>query len=101
TVDTRSSIETIVVSFKQNLRVINKTSNKYEKWIDKDGKKVKEFVQQTKGDSWAIRKPMHQETVAGLIKLRKTKTVSLSNAIDEAENITYKSLKQQIKKLIK
>ncbi len=101
TVNTRNSIENIVVSFKKNLRVINKTSNKYEKWVDKDGKKVKEFVPQTKGDSWAIRKPMHQETVAGLIKLRRTKTVSLNNAIDEAENITDKSLKQQIKKLIK
>lgn len=101
TVDAHNSLGRIVVSFKQNLRIINKTSNKYEKWIDKDGKKVKEFVSQTKGDSWAIRKPMHQETVAGLIKLRKTKTVSLNNAIDKVEDIKDKPLKQQIKKLIK
>ena len=63
----------IIVSFKQNLRVINKTTNKYEKWIDKNDIKVKELVQQTKGDSWAIRKSMHKDTVAGKIKLDRVK----------------------------
>ncbi len=109
TVDARNGLETIVVSFKQNTRVINKTGNKYQSYKDengnirigKDGKPVKDFISQTKGDSWAIRKSMHQDTVAGLIKLRKAKTVSLPKALDEVDSITDKSLKLQIKKLIK
>jgi CRISPR-associated endonuclease Csn1 len=101
TVDAKNAMEKIVVSFKQNLRVINKTSNKYEKWIDENTEKQKEFVQQCKGDSWAIRKPMHKETVSGLIKLRKNKEVSLNTALDDHLNIVDKKLRQEIETLIK
>ncbi|MEO9022586.1 MAG: type II CRISPR RNA-guided endonuclease Cas9 [Ginsengibacter sp.] len=81
TVDSRNSLETIVVSFKQNLRVINRTTNKYESYKDengnlrigKDGQLAKDFIHQTKGDSWAIRKPMHKETVSGKVDLKWVK----------------------------
>jgi CRISPR-associated endonuclease Csn1 len=96
TVDAKFKLETIVVSFKQNLRVINKATNKYEKWVEKNGTKTKALVQQTKGDSWAIRKSMHQDTVAGLVKLRKKKDTTLNTAIDEPRNIVNKSLKKEI-----
>ncbi|MTK06074.1 MAG: type II CRISPR RNA-guided endonuclease Cas9 [Hungatella sp.] len=72
TVDARNSLETIVVSFKQNLRVINKATNNYEKWIEKDGRKVKAKVKQ-EGTNWAIRKPMHKETVSGKVDLTSVK----------------------------
>jgi len=69
TKDAKDEIEKVVVSFKQNLRVINKTTNKSERFVEKNGKKVKELVPQVKGDSWAIRKPMHKDTVSGEVKL--------------------------------
>ncbi len=69
TKDTKDEIEKVVVSFKQNLRVINKTTNKSQQFVVKNGKKIKEFIPQTKGDSWAIRKPMHKDTVSGEVKL--------------------------------
>lgn len=77
TVDARDQLEKIVISFKQNLRVINKTSNKYQSYKDengnlrigKDGKPKKDFIPQIKGDSWAIRKPMHEETISGIVNL--------------------------------
>jgi CRISPR-associated endonuclease Csn1 len=76
TEDTRAALENIVVSFKQNLRVINKATNYYESYkdengnlrIDKDGKPKKDFIAQ-KGTNWAIRKTMHEETVSGKISL--------------------------------
>lgn len=68
TTDARNNLEKIVVSFKQNLRVINKATNNYEKWVEKDGIKTKELVKQ-EGINWAIRKPMHKETVSGQISL--------------------------------
>ncbi|MGE8431423.1 type II CRISPR RNA-guided endonuclease Cas9 [Chryseobacterium joostei] len=68
TVEAKNSLEKIIVSFKQNLRVINKATNHYEKYVEKDGVKVKERVEQT-GTNWAIRKPMHKETVSGKIDL--------------------------------
>ncbi|RED94091.1 type II CRISPR RNA-guided endonuclease Cas9 [Marinoscillum furvescens] len=67
TQDAKSALETLVVSFKQNLRVINKTTNYYQTYKDEngelrltpEGKPKKGKVKQTKGDSWAIRKSMH------------------------------------------
>lgn len=96
TVDAKKELETLVVSFKQNLRVINKTSNKYEKWVENNGSKSKELVRQIKGDSWAIRKPMHQETVSGLIKLRKSKIVSLNLALGCYNEIVDKELRKKV-----
>jgi CRISPR-associated endonuclease Csn1 len=69
TEDAKVQLETIIVSFKKNLRVINKATNKYEKWIEKNGVKTKELVSQAKGDSWAIRKSMHKDTVSGKVEL--------------------------------
>ena len=99
-IDAKSRLETTVVSFKQNIRVINKTTNKYEKYVEKDGKWLKEFVQQTKGESWAIRKPMHKDTVAGHVNLRNKSTVNLSSAIDKWEMLVDKNLKAKIKQLV-
>ncbi len=69
TAEAREELESVIVSFKQNLRVINKTTNRYEKWIEKDGVKTKQLVLQTKGDSWAIRKSLHKDTISGQVNL--------------------------------
>ncbi|WP_228438735.1 type II CRISPR RNA-guided endonuclease Cas9 [Chryseobacterium pennae] len=68
TVDAKNKLETVIVSFKQNLRVINKATNYYEKYVEKDGVKTKERVEQT-GTNWAIRKPMHKEFVYSKVNL--------------------------------
>ncbi len=101
TVQAKESLENTVVSFKQNLRVINKTVNYYQKWVpDSNGDLKKEIVKQD-GNNWAIRKPMHKETVSGSVSLRKKKEgVSLSNAIDNPEMIVDKSLRKKIKQLL-
>jgi CRISPR-associated endonuclease Csn1 len=108
TKDGQKALENIVVSFKQNLRVINKTVNKFESYKDengnlhlnKDGKPTKSERKQIKGDNWAIRKPLHKETVAGQVNLRFRKQVTLSAAIDQWEMLVDKSLKTKIKQLI-
>ncbi len=81
TADAKVQLETILVSFKQNLRVINKATNKYESYKDengnlrigKDGKPKKDFITQTKGDNWAVRKSMHKATVSGKVDLPRIK----------------------------
>jgi len=73
TQDARSSLENIIVSFRKNLRVINKSSNKHYKYVEKKGRMVKEMVTQTKGDNWAIRKPLHKDTVSGKVQLDRVK----------------------------
>lgn len=96
TADVEQTLRGIVVSFKQNLRVINKTTNYYQHF--KDGKKV--FEPQTKGDAWAIRKPLHEETFYGDVNLRRTKNVSLKEVLKRPNDIENKELKAKIKELI-
>lgn len=108
TVDAQNALSHIVVSFKQNCRVINKSSNYYESYhdingnlrLDSNGKPKKDRNRQVKGDNWAIRKPLHKDTVAGEVNLRLKRTVSLSTAIDQWESLVDKSLKKQIKQMV-
>jgi CRISPR-associated endonuclease Csn1 len=81
--------------------VINKSVNYYQVIKkDSDGGISKELVKQTKGENWAIRKPMHKDTVSGLVQLRFKKTVSISAALDNWKMIVDKELKNQIKELV-
>ncbi|MBO9201416.1 MULTISPECIES: type II CRISPR RNA-guided endonuclease Cas9 [Niastella] len=99
--DAKEKLSQVIPSFKQNLRVINKTQNYYQTWQkDEHGLLKKIHVLQIKGDSWAIRKPMHKDTVSGLIKLRLKKAVSLSAALDNWQMIVDKDFRSHIKKLI-
>lgn len=72
TQEVRAALEGIVVSFKQNLRVINKATNYYEHWVEENDKLIKKMVKQ-EGTNWAIRKPLHKETVSGKITLEREK----------------------------
>jgi CRISPR-associated endonuclease Csn1 len=108
TQDTQVALENIIISFKQNLRVINKSVNYIQSYkdennnlqLDKNGKPVKVKRKQIQGDNWAIRKPLHKDTVAGQVNLRFKKSVSLSAAIDQWEMLVDKNLKIKIKQLI-
>ena len=94
--DVYRALQDIIVSFKQNLRVINKTTNHYQHY--ENGKKT--LIPQTKGDSWAIRKPMHKETVHGEVNLRDIKTVQLKEALKNPKAIVEKDLKKKLKVLL-
>ena len=109
TTDVKQALDNIIVSFKQNLRVINKTVNHYESYKDDDGflrkgvdgKPKKGFIPQKKGDSWAIRKSMHKDTVFGEVNLCFTKQVSLNEAIKMPNRIVNKEFKEKILELLK
>lgn len=97
TQDVRASLEGIIVSFKQNLRVINKTTNCYMSY---NGMGEKVYVKQEKGENWAIRRPMHKDTVFGMVNLRKIKTVRLSVALESPTQIIDKAIKNKVKQLL-
>jgi CRISPR-associated endonuclease Csn1 len=96
TQDAHVALENIIISFKQNLRILNKTTNKYQ--IYENGKKI--LKSQEKGDTWAIRKPLHKDTYFGKVNLRKTKNVRLNIALKDWTNIVNKELKNEIKRLL-
>jgi len=81
-VETYKALTNTVASFKQNLRVINKATNKYWKWVkQEDGSFKKQLVKQTKGEHWAIRKPLHKETVYGKLGNIKTPKKKIATAV--------------------
>lgn len=96
-------LDQTIISFKQNTRVINKTVNKYQVWKEEDGAMKKITVKQTKGDNWAIRKPMHAETVSGKVFLKRIKQshITIANAIEQIELIVDKEVKKQLASKIK
>lgn len=55
---------------------------------------------QSKGDSWAIRKSMHKETVFGEINIRRSKEVSLKEAMKRTKDIADKELRSKIVELM-
>ena len=66
--EAKAQLEKTIISFKQNLRVINKTNNKTWQWKPQEnGAFKKELVKQTIGNNWAIRKPLHEDTFYGKI----------------------------------
>ena len=96
TQDVYHVLKHIVVSFKQNLRVINKATNMYAHFEEGKKKSAKQ-----EGTNWAIRKPMHKDTVFGEVNLRKIKTVSLNEAIKNPSRIVVKEFKQKLCALLK
>lgn len=95
TQDTAAQLQGIIISFKQNLRIITRSSNHYTHY--ENGQKV--VSRQTKGDQWAIRKSLHKATYFGLIHLQQKKFVNLEEALDNVDNIVDKEIRKVIKDL--
>lgn len=109
TQDVQKVLEGMIVSFKQNLRVISKATNIYSSYydeegnlrMDKSGRPVKGMIsQKTNADWWSVRKPLHKETVFAKVHLRKSKDVRLNIALKNPELIVNKELKKEIKRLL-
>ncbi len=94
--DVERALRNIIVSFKQNLRVINKTTNHFTRIVN--GKKT--LDKQTSGDSWAIRKSMHKETVFGEINMRRKKAFGLKDALQRPQRIVNRDLRKKITELL-
>ena len=96
TQDVHQALNNTIVSFKQNLRVINKATNIYSRYENGEKKTIAQ-----KGTNWAIRKPMHKDTVYGEINIRKIKSVSLNEAIENPSRIVEKEFKTKLLSLLK
>lgn len=109
TQDVKRVLDGIIVSFKQNLRVINKATNFYMSYhdesgnlrLDKSGKPIKVLVAQKSNPNWwAVRKPLHKDTVFGKVSLRKIKDVRLGIALQNVDEMVDKDLRTEIKRLL-
>ena len=97
TQDAREALSDVVVSFKNYVRVINKATNYYE-YYSSSGNKV--MISQKGNDMWAIRKPLHKESVFGRVNLRRKVIVSLKKALENIPTICDKTLRDYINALV-
>jgi len=98
--ETRQSLENIIVSFKNTNRVINKGSNEFIKFTSTGNGLKKQKHKQNGGDLWAIRQPLHKETVHGKITLRQYKDVGLNTALKDHTNIADPGLRSAVRALL-
>jgi CRISPR-associated endonuclease Csn1 len=88
-IDAKNSLEKTIISFKKNTRVLTKTNNKYWSYkdekgnlrLDKNGNPKKALTKQLKGDSKAIRKPLHKEFVYKKLNHIQTPKNKIATAI--------------------
>lgn len=109
TVDAKNALEEIVISFKKNIRVINRTNNKTWHWEKKNGNWKKE-LQQQQGKNFAVRKSLHKETVSGIMNIPtpkgKVATATRSQISDiknhkHIDKITDKSIQKILRNHVK
>lgn len=100
TQDAKNVLQDMIVSFKYQQRIINKTVNRTQKWVlnNENGQFEKRSIRQ-EGINWAIRQPLHKETVKGRVTIKRKKSVLLSAAIGNYQNIVYRPLKIHVKRL--
>ena len=88
-------LENCIVSFKNDFKIVSKSSNKYESYYDENGdlrlgengKPLKAFISQNNQDKkhWSIKKPLHKDNPSSRIEvgvLNKLWYNSLDNLVD-------------------
>lgn len=96
TQDVEAELQRVIVSFKQNLRVINKMTN--YSWHYENGRKV--LSKQLRGDGWAVRKSLHKASVSGAVRVQRIIKMSLKEALKNWHQIKDKNIRKAIKALI-
>ena len=101
----KEKLDITVISFKQNVRIINKTNNATWQWKRQaNGHFQKERVKQ-KGptttsnlQNWAIRKPLHKETVSGKVYIQNIKKGEswLMRYLDQPNLIVDKRIRNRV-----
>ena len=97
TQDALKALNDIVVSFKNNVRIINRATNRYQRY-DKNGKKM--ICSQKGNDMWAIRKSMHKETVFGRVNLIRKEALPIAKALDNISAICNAQLRAYVNELV-
>lgn len=95
--DAKEALDKIIVSFKQNLRVINRTNNKTWQWIEKNGQPKKQLIAQ-KGKNFAIRKPMHTPLAYGE-KIYNFSVLEISKYIGKRKLICDENIRNKIEQI--
>jgi CRISPR-associated endonuclease Csn1 len=103
------ALEHCIVSFKNDFKLISKSSNRYESFydengnlrLDKNGKPYKEFISQRNQNKkhWSIRKPLHTDNPSSAIRLHYDRLKIIDN-IGKADLIKDERIKDTVKEAL-
>ncbi len=96
TQDAERALREVVVSFKQNLRVLTRTNNRTQA-LDSNGRRIYKVQE---GENLAIRKSLHKDTVYGRVNLRLKRCVGLKDAVANFKDIVDVELKARVKSML-
>ncbi|GAA0523935.1 type II CRISPR RNA-guided endonuclease Cas9 [Chitinophaga japonensis] len=98
--DAKTALESTIISYKNRHRILNKGINRYTKYVrDEKGEWIKALVEQTKGELFSARKPLHKETIGGTVNFREYRKANLEEALKDIDKVADKSVKRQLKAL--
>jgi len=88
----------MIVSFKYKHRIINKTVNRYQKYVKgSDGNYKKAWVmQENTDDHWALRQQHSKDTYYGKITVKEYKKVSINTALKSPKDIANPKLRARV-----
>lgn len=98
--DVLSTLQGIIVSFKNKVRIIQKSANKYTRFVEKDGVKNKVVDRQDSSRNVTVRKSLHKESNFGLALIRKNNRKKIDNAITNPSLIVDRELRAVVLSLI-
>ena len=98
--DVLSTLRSIIVSFKSRVRIVQKSTNRYSYFMEKDGERKKILKAQDSSRNITVRKSLHKDTVYGLVNIRRRKTVQIAKAIETPSMIVDKNLKLLVRELM-
>ena len=103
------SLGNCVVSFKNDFKIVSKSSNKYESYYDesgnlrlsKDGKPQKEFISQNNENKehWSVRKPLHTDNPSAKITLQFDRLKLIDN-LGKASFIIDEKIRDSINEIL-
>ncbi|WP_293789899.1 type II CRISPR RNA-guided endonuclease Cas9 [uncultured Pedobacter sp.] len=102
-------LENCIVSFKNDFKIVSKSSNKYESYydengnisLDSNGKPKKEFKSQKNENQkhWSIRKPLHTDNPSAEIKLQFDRLKVIDN-LGKANLIIDEKIRDAVKEIL-
>lgn len=103
------SLENCIVSFKNDFKIVSKSSNKYESYYDENGdlrlcnngKPKKEFISQNNKNQkhWSIRRPLHTDNPSAEITLQFDKLKLIDN-LGKAGSIMDEKIKDAVNEVL-
>jgi CRISPR-associated endonuclease Csn1 len=103
------SLEHCIVTFKNDFKLVSKSSNKYESYYDRDGnlrtsnsgKPIKALISQENEENkhWSIRKSLHTDNPSGKIELQFDQ-LKIADNLGKVELINDENIKDKVKDIL-